>query len=502
MAADDNRAGTDSEEESDAGTDRIGNEPIDGNGTYPFAGLTRHDEGAGMGLPENVWRDTESMKYWAQNKTGHDFRSDDGEAGVERDLDPDVLPERGLSTMIPDLPRAAEADVRWVHPRTGETYKTLKHNAVIDPDKAERISIGEPGNLAEAVAMETSHTLEEAEEAFRTMDREDALSELCTPEQRQAVEDEVTGDDALYNIPTDDYTIINPSSFLRPLCDVLRDRDWGSEVFGEVRLDRGGGRATLDIYVDGQTVESPVFEDDRPPVVVGLQVQWDFFGDWAVRCAGQGLDWNCTNHISRLTDREIVKHAGDVEGRQDWYDWFDGILDSLQEKTDQLSRIIQQAAGETLDFEDLPPDIEAEFEDADAAPWTALYAYMGLPEYLAEHAGRRLRSDAEDPYTPNFWEIHSAATNAVTHHARGQRAAGGAWDDYAQTANDMLFNPPGMEDRIVQNYEADRMEQDQEALDAEGGGVANIRTAFEDMKDRRDQYEEWEEELREMGVEV
>lgn len=502
MAADDNRTGDTSDEEESAGTDRIGDEPIDGDGTYPFAGLTRYDD-AGMTLPENVWRDTESMQYWAANQTDHDFREDGEAQGVDRDLSPDVLPERGLSSMIPDLPRATEAEVQWVNPRTGETYKTAKHNAVVNPDRMEQIDgVMAPGTLAEAIALATGRQWDDVKEEIEGMSREDALEQTCTAEQREKVEESVYGDRALFNIPTDDYEIINPSAFLRPLTEVLRDRGWGDEVFGEVRLDRDGGRATMDIYVDGQTVDSPVFDADRPPVVVGLQVQWDFFGDWAVRCCGQGLDWNCTNRISRITDREIVKHAGDVEGRQDWYDWFDGILDTLDAKTDQLSNIIQQAAEETLDLSDLPEDIDAEFKDLDAAPWTALYGYMGLPDYLAEAAGRRLQSDAEHPFEPNFWEIHSAATNAVTHHARGNRAAGGAWDNYAQTANDMLFNPPAMEDRIVANYEADRVEAGQDTLDAEAGGVASIRTAFEDMADRKEQYEEWEEELREMGVEV
>jgi hypothetical protein len=485
--------------QEDGSDERIGTEPIDGEGRYPFAGLTRYDDDVdAVTLPEGVWTDTSSMRYWAMNETDHTFSTD---AGVERDLDPSVLPERGLHTLTHELPRANHAVPAWVHPRTGEVMKTGKHNAVINPEAAERAA-GSYGTHAEAIADQYDYDQDTVAEAISEMGLESTLEELLTPSQRTDYEDVSVGDDALYQIAGDDHSIINPQQPLEELCNELQDRGMADKVFGEVTLDRGGGRATLDVYIDGQHVESPVFDDDREPVVVGLQVQWSFFSDWAFRVCGQGLDWACTNHISRLTDREVVKYAGDVESRTDWRELFSDVLDALDEKRSQLADIIQQAASDTLDLGDLPSDIGDAYEDMDAGPWTALYAYMGLPNYLAEHAGKRLRSQADDAYEPNWWEIHSAATYAVTHHDRGERTSGGSFEDHARVANDMLFNPPLMEDRIVENYEADRMDDEESTIAEEGGGSAEIRSAFDSVRERKEQYEQWEKELKEMGVEV
>lgn len=480
--------------------DRIGDEPIDGDGTYPFAGLTRYDEDVdAMTLPEGVWSDTSSMKYWARNKTDHSF--EDG-SGVERDLDPDVLPERGLNTLIPELPRANHAVAAWVHPRTGKVYETAKHNAVIDPERAES-AVGGYGSYAEAISDVTDRDQSGVESDLEEMALDDYMDNYLSEQQREAVHEAGIGDDALFQIAGEDHDIINPQQPLEEFVAELQERGFGDKVFGEVTLDRDGGRGTLDVYLDGQHVESPVFAEDREPVVVGVQVQWSFFDDWAFRVCGQGLDWACTNHIHRLTDRETVRYTGDVEGRVDWREMFSDVLDRLDEKADQLARIIEAAANETLDFSDLPADIDSSFQDEDAPPWTALYAYLGLPQYLAKQAGPRLRSQADDAYEPDWWEIHSAATWAVTHHDRGDRTSGGSFEDHARVANDMLFNPAAMEDRVVENYEADRAADDEsETLAEQGGGTADIRTAFESTREKKERFEEWEAELKEMGVEV
>jgi hypothetical protein len=490
---------TTDDNDSEADPERIGGQPIDGDGRYPFCGLTRYDDEDvdAMTLPEGVWGDTSSMKHWAQNKTGHSFEDD---AGVERDLPAGVLPERGLNTLIPELPRANHAQAAWIHPRTGTVYRTGKHNAVIDPERAEAAVDGY-GSYAEAIADVTERDQQAVESDLAEMSREEYMSACLTDGERESVEDAGVGDDALFQIAGEDHSIINPQQPMEELVAELDERDYADKVFGEVTIDRGGGRGTLDAYIDGNHVESPVFAEEREPVVVGIQVQWSFFDDWAFRVCGQGLDWRCTNHIHRLTDREVVKYAGDVESRVDWREMFSDVLDRLDEKTDQLARIIQAAANETLEFGDLPADLDAEFSDEDAAPWTALYAYLGLPNYLARHAGPRLRSHAGDAYAPDWWEIHSAATWAVSHHDQGDRTSGGSFEDHARVANDMLFNPARMEDRVVQNYEADRAE-DEATLAEEGGGAVEIRTAFSDTREKQERFKEWEEELHELGVDV
>lgn len=494
----DNDSAADSETNSGNDGMRIGGEPLDGNGTYPFAGLTRHDEDVdAVSLPEQVADSTSSMHYWAQEQIpDHTFV---GEEGVERDLDPSILPERGLMTLATELPRANHAQAAWVHPRTGEVIETGKHNAVINPATAEQLS--GYSTYAEAISSLFDRDRAEVEAALDEMSLADFMDEHLADSQRETLEDVTVGDEALYQISGDDHTIINPHQPLEELALELQERGLGDKVFGEVTLDRGGGRGSLDLYMDGEHVESPVFDDDREPIVVGLQIQWSFFDDWAFRVCGQGLDWACVNHIHRMTDREIVKYAGDVEERVDWRDLFADVLDRLDKKRDQLARIIQSAANDVLDFSDLPDDLGDNFEDDPAPPWTALYHYLGLPQYLATKAGTRLRSQADDAYQPNWWEIHSAATWAVSHHDRGSRTAGGSFEDHARVANDMLMNPAAMEGRMAENYEAARQADDSTVAE-EGGGTAQIETAFESVREKKERYEEWEEELKEMGVEV
>ncbi len=487
---------------SDDGTndqERIGSEPIDGEGRYPFAGLTRFDDDAeAVALPESVWEQESSMKYWARNKVQHKY---DGDDLADRDIDPSILPERGLNTLIPELPRANHAQAAWVHPRTGKVMRTRKHNAVINPEKAEN-AVGGYQNYVEAIADVTGREVSGIEDDLQEMPREEYMEEYLTAEQRDTIEEAGVGDDALFQIAGSNHSIINPQQPLEEFVHELQERDLADKVFGEVNIDRGGGRATLDVYIDGHHVESPVFADDREPIVVGVQVQWSFFDDWAFRANGQALDWKCDNLIHRLTDREVVKYAGDVDGRQDWREWFSGILDRLDEKRDQLARIIQSASEETLDFSTLPEDLGSQFEEYDASPWTALYGYFGLPNYLAEHAGKRLRAQADDAYEPSWWELHSAATFAVTHHDRSDRTAGKSFEQHARIANEMLMNPAGMEERLVDAYEAARRDPEQDTLADEGGGTAEIRTAFENVREKKEMYEDWERELRELGVEM
>lgn len=474
--------------------DRIGGDPIDGEGRHPFAGLTRYDEDVdATALPENVWTQQSSMKHWATVEA-----TTEPEGG---DLDPGVLPERGLNTLIPELPRANHARAAWIHPRTGKVMQTENHNAVINPENAEGV-IGGYETYPEAIADVADRSEDAVREDLGEMPREDYMTEYLDADQRAEIEAAGVGDDALFQIAGEDHSIINPQQPLEELVNELADRDLADKVFGEVTIDRGGGRATLDVYFDGHHVESPVFADSREPVVVGLQVQWSFFDDWAFRVCGQGLDWACTNRIHRLTDREVVKYAGDVDGRQNWREWFGDVLDRLDAKRDQLARVIKSASEEHLDFGSLPDDLGSEFGDADASPWTALYSYLGLPDYLSEHAGRRLRTHADDAYEPSWWEIHSAATYAVSHHDRGSRTTGGSFESHARTANDMLMNPAGMENRVVENYEAARRDPGDGTLADEGGGSAEIRTAFESVREKKDRYDEWESELRELGVEL
>ena len=478
---------------------RIGTEPIDGDGRYPFAGLTRYDDDVdAVTLPTGVVRDTSSMYHWAVNEAGW---ADGPGGGAERDISAAMLPERGLNTLIPQLPRANHARAAWVVPSTGEVIYTSKHNAVVDPSKCFELPRSREDaakEISDVAGLSYTEVLEKIEQTSVSV----VIDRHLTEEEAEALSFSRGGDEALFQIAGDNHSIINPQQPLEVLTDVLQDRGLGEHIFGEVTIDRGGGRATIDIYMDGKHVESPTFAEDRNPVVVGLQIQYSFFDDWAFRVCGQALDWQCANHIHRLTGREVVKFAGDIEARVEWEDLFSSVMDGLDDKLDQLGRIIEEASRETLDFSDLPQDFAEGFRDLRAPMWSALYYYLGLPQYLAEQAGERLMGRADDAFAPSWWDIHSGATYAVTHYDRGDRTAGGAYEQHARLANDMLLNPASMEEEVVSNYRAQRQSEDDTTLAAEGGGVADIYTAFDSVRERREAYEEWEEELRGMGISI
>lgn len=415
------------------------------DGTYPFAGLTRFNDGD---LPSKVRDYGSSVRWWAAEWSGEDEPTEED------------LPEDGLNTLVDSLPRAAEAKAGWKHPITNEWIETGKHNAIIEPSVAEQMD-GRAGT-------------KEQVEGFGG-----------DPEEM------VYGDRALFNIPTDDYAIINPADFLRPLGEVVRDEGLDDAVFGEFRVSRGGGRVSADVFFDGKHVEAPGMDDDRKPIVVGLQLDWDFFGDTALKIRGMGMDWECVNSLRQITEGKLIKHAGDVEERVEWVELFEDLLEELDLKTDQLSRVIHEASEERLDLSELPDGFAADYDST----LEALYAYAGLPDYLASTAADNARANADDPFEPDWWTLHRGATYAITHEARGDVGSGSAIDRYNRVANDMLMNPAGMADDVEDAYEEQR---EDESLAEQGGGEATVSTAFESVREKRDRYEEREERIHEL----
>ncbi|WP_297886987.1 hypothetical protein [uncultured Halorubrum sp.] len=417
-------------------------DPTNIDGTYPFAGLTRYNDGD---LPERVLDHGSSVRWWASETFGT-------EQPIERDL-----PDEGLNTMINSLPRAAEATAGWKHPVTGDWIETGKHNAIIEPSVAEQIE-------------------------GRTGTKEQVEGFGGDPDET------VYGDRALFNIPTDDYSIINPATFLRPLTEVLRDEGLDDAVFGEFRVSRGGGRVSADVFFDGKHVEAPGMDEDRKPIVVGLQLDWDFFGGTALRMRGMGMDWECVNSIRQITEGKTIKHAGDVNERVEWVQMYEDLLEELDLKTDQLSRVIHEASEETLDLSDFPDGFADDYDSV----LEAFYAYAGLPDYLAEVAADNARANAEDPFNPDWWTLHRGATYAISHEARGEVGTGAAIDQYNRRANDLLMNPAGVADDVEAAYEEAHEET---TLAEEGGGQVTMDTAFESVRDKRDRYEDREEEI-------
>ena len=203
---------------------------------------------------------------------------------------------------------------------------------------------------------------------------------------------------------------------------------------------------------------------------------------------GFAQDSYCSNSIRSLTDREVIKHVGDVG---DFESWWEEVLTQLDLVADDLAGFIRDAAEIDLDFTEVPFDVDG------------FYDLLGFPEYLAERAAEDARANAPDPFTIDMWTLHSGATHALTHFFRGKE--GSSLDGYVRLANDILFNPEATLERVEAEYEQ-RMEterdgDDQQSL-GEASGLAQIERVGEDIHDRVGQFESREEALRERFQEV
>jgi hypothetical protein len=352
-------------------------------------------------------------------------------------------PEKVVSfaEAIRRLPRAVETTVAYQNPYTGQWVETDRFNALVDPDRA--------------VA--------------------------------QASDD--TGADPLFHVPTDSYSIINPTDVYSPFEEVLRstevdDRPLSEVAFGEIRQYRGGGEVHMDVLFDGLEVTLPGRED---PITMGVTSGYDFFGGNAVYVEGFAQDTLCSNSIRSLTDRQTVKHVGEVA---DFEAWWTGILMQLELVTDDLYAFIEDATDITLAFREVPFDV------------TEFYELLGFPTYLAEQAASDARSNAADPFEVDMWTLHSGATYALTHFFRGRE--GSSLDGYVRTANDILFNPDRILERVERTYE-------QQADDETSGGqtgiesqvaLAQMERVSGDIRQKTDAFASREEALRERFSEV
>ncbi|MFW5950335.1 MAG: hypothetical protein ACOCR6_03190 [archaeon] len=340
---------------------------------------------------------------------------------------------------VRDLPQAVESAVAFQNPYSGEWVSTERFNAIVEPER-----------LAQ-----------------------------------QAQDGET---DPLFYIPTDSYAIINPVDVYAPLEDVLRREELdgqplGELVFGEIRQYRGGGEVHMDIMFDGLSVDLPGRSD---PITMGMTAGYDFFGGHAVYVEGFAQDTHCQNSIRALTDRQSVKHVGDV-GAFDV--WWERLLSQLDLVANDLHAFIVDAQEITLDLTAVPFDLKT------------FYTLLGFPEYLATRAASDARVEADDPFEIDMWTLHSGATHALTHFYSGKEGA--SLDRYVRTANDVLFNPQATLERITDAYEREAAtatdDDGQTGLDSQVA-LAQIERVEQQVNEKAMQFEDREATLRERFV--
>jgi len=350
---------------------------------------------------------------------------------------PDAEPVT-FTQAIRELPRATTTEVAYRNPYSGEWSQTDQHVALVEP----------------------SRLVSEAEDG--------------APER-----------DPLFHVPTDSYAVLNPTDVFGPVTELLAETEidghlLGEVLFGEIRQYRGGGEVHMDLMFDGLEADLP---DRNDPITMGVTTGYDFFGGHAVYVEGFARDTACANSIRALTEREAIRHVGDVD---DLREWWEAPFEQLDLLADDLLDCIAAAQDVTLDIGEFPFDLES------------FYELLGFPTYLAEHATQDARANASDLREPNLWVLHSGATYALTHQFRG--GDGSSLQEYTRLANDLLFNPEATIDRVEAAYERQLEEnrdgEGQQSLDASAGRV-QLEQVRDDLAAKADQFEQREERLRE-----
>jgi hypothetical protein len=350
---------------------------------------------------------------------------------------------KSFAETMRDLPQAVETTVAYRNPYSDEWVETERFNALVEPTRA-----------------------------------------------RDHATDDEPDADPLFHVPTDSYAVINPVDVYRPLEEVLREETidgtpLGDVMFGEIRRYRGGGEVHMDIMFDGLEVRLPGRAD---PITMGVTSGYDFFGEHAVYVEGFAQDGYCSNSMRSLTDKEVIKHVGDV---RDFRTWWEEILAQVELVADDLFEFIRDAQEIDLEFSELPFTV------------TEFYSLLGFPDYLAERAAEDAEANAASPFEIDMWTLHSGATYALTHFFQGKE--GTSLDQYVRVANDILFNPEGTIERVERAYEeqleADGDDGSQASLAGERA-LASIKRVNEDLQADVEQFEAREEALRERFQQV
>ena len=350
---------------------------------------------------------------------------------------------KSFAEAVRELPQAVETTVAYQNPYTDEWVETDRFNALVEPTRA-----------------------------------------------RDHATDDEPDVDPLFHVPTDSYAIINPVDVYRPLEKVLREETidgtpLGNVMFGEIRRYRGGGEVHMDVMFNGLEVRLPGRAD---PITVSVTSGYDFFGEHAVYVEGFAQDGYCSNSMRSLTDKEVIKHVGNV---QNFRAWWEELLAQVELVADDLFEFIRDAQDTDLDFAELPFTV------------TEFYSLLGFPDYFAERAAEDAEANAASPFTIDMWALHSGATYALTHFFQGKEGA--SLDQYVRVANDILFNPEGTIDRAEQAYEQQLDAEDGDGSQSSLAGeraLASIERVSEDLQANVEQFEAREDALRERFQQV
>lgn len=388
-------------------------------------------------------------------------------------MDGDDLPETSLATAIRDLEQAEDGGLAWILPRQ------IANNIDVP-------------SVNDSTPDGVSLTRATASKVFVETDR---FQSIYSPDKvrswLQADDEEL--EDALWYVPTQTYSVVNPLTAYEPLEEAIRDEDYGGNVFGEVREYKGGGEVHMDVLFDNFTINYNDDDGDDEPIVLGIRTGYDFFGGQALYFEGYAQDRRCSNSIRSITEKKTIRHVGDVDLEDEVTD----VLEEMELMTNRLAELIELA--EDIEVDMLDMDFAEPFDHTDNI--RAFYELSGFPSYLARDAASHARQRADNQFMPDMTALWDGATYALSHSYQGGENTATA-QDYIDAANDMVMNPSQVLGEVSREHTRrlkSQAEGQQDQLDGQQAH-ANIEEFTQTVKDKADEFESRNEELRQSLV--
>ena len=403
--------------------------------------------------------------------TNHDNTDITNNAASIVGMDPDDAPDTSLATAIRNLEQAEQGGLAWKLPdNIGDRLNIGEINDVL-PDGAEATRAG-----TGSVYVETDR--------FQSVYSPDKLRSWL-----QAGDDTDKVEDALWNVPTSTYSIINPLTAYEPLEEAIRDEGYGDTIFGEIREYKGGGEVHMDVLFDAFQIDYNDDSDGSEPIVLGIRTGYDFLSSQALYYEGFAQDRRCKNSIRSITEKKTIRHVGDV----DLEDEVEDVLEEMELMTNRLAELIELA--EDIEVDMLDTEFSEPFDHNDNIQ--AFYELSGFPSYMATAAASHARQRADNQFMPDMTALWDGATYALTHTYSGGENTTTA-EGYIEAANDMVMNPSrtlGQVNREHQRRVIGANPDDEDALSS-SSAHAEIQELESTVKEKADEFESRNEELR------
>jgi hypothetical protein len=285
--------------------------------------------------------------------------------------------------------------------------------------------------------------------------------------------------DAVWHVPTTEYTPAGPKDLWNPLCKALEEVGL-QRIFGQARLRRYGGDMHIDIFFEDKKMETP----DDSDIYLGLSTGHDYFG--TSRLYMNVIAYQTTGDkgyvIRDLSDQRRRKHTGDAD--EEFVEWYKQSVERLSEMDSKLRSLIATSMEYEVPIKNMPGTIED------------FYKHLGLPSSkndLCGPAADRAVETALGPYTG--YHLYKAGMWAIDHFYPSADTK--AFHNHVQTVNKLLYNPSRAEKEVWDSIEDGIKSRDEDIIDHvdDEEGLTDYMTA---RKENISEGEEFFESTRDM----